>query len=394
MSDKLLSVVVPIYNVESYLPQCIESILCQTYTDLEIILVDDGSTDSSGEIADNYKKTDSRIRVVHKQNGGLLSARYAGAAIASGEYITFVDSDDWIKPEMYQVLMSVMLEQHVDLVTSGGIRYISEDKETIAYDKLIETGYYDSNGIRDCIVPVMLWDKRSDTWAVDPAVWSKIFKTKKLFPILEKLKGEKIYFGEDSAITYSYILGIESLYCTHTALYFHRERASIADAPYLIDVDFFSKLKAVYDFLSGIFESHPCKNELKKQLDYFYMKSAQLKKYKYDPFAKRTNDYYLFPFNKVKQDSKVILYGAGKVGKDYRQQLMQLQYGEIVLWVDKNYTTINDADVLSPEEIYNNDFDYIIIAVADKGIAENIMKTLIMNGILKEKIVHNIVRCD
>ena len=99
-----ISIIVPVYNVEKYLPTCVDSILCQTFTNFELILVDDGSTDRSGIICDEYEKKDTRVKVIHKENGGLSSARNAGLYIAKGKYIGFVDSDDFIDKEMYIVL--------------------------------------------------------------------------------------------------------------------------------------------------------------------------------------------------------------------------------------------------------------------------------------------------
>lgn len=98
----MISVIVPIYNVAVYLEQCMESILRQTYTELEIILVDDGSTDGCYQICEEYKKKDSRVVVLHKENGGLVSARKAGIQAATGNYIAWVDGDDWIEPDMYE----------------------------------------------------------------------------------------------------------------------------------------------------------------------------------------------------------------------------------------------------------------------------------------------------
>ncbi|MDE7430170.1 MAG: glycosyltransferase, partial [Lachnospiraceae bacterium] len=98
MSTPFLSIIVPVYNVEPYLACCLDSILAQTFTDFEVLLIDDGSTDASGTICDDYAKKDSRIRCFHKENGGHTSARQAGFRQASGKYITFVDSDDWIAP--------------------------------------------------------------------------------------------------------------------------------------------------------------------------------------------------------------------------------------------------------------------------------------------------------
>ena len=115
MKNPLISVIVPVYRVENYLPECIESICSQTYTNLEIILVDDGSPDNCGAICEKYAAKDSRIKVVHKPNGGLSSARNAGLDVASGEFIGFVDSDDIIEHEMYEKMMHTLLEKEADL---------------------------------------------------------------------------------------------------------------------------------------------------------------------------------------------------------------------------------------------------------------------------------------
>ena len=121
MNEKnpLISVIIPVYNVEKYLSKCIESVMAQTYTRLEIILVDDGSKDSSGEICDRYAEKDSRVRVIHKQNGGLSDARNCGIAASSGEYIGLVDSDDYIDADMYETLYSLTAEYGADVAMCG-----------------------------------------------------------------------------------------------------------------------------------------------------------------------------------------------------------------------------------------------------------------------------------
>ena len=115
----MISVIVPVYKVEPFLKRCLDSIVNQTYRDLEIILVDDGSPDSCGDICDEYAKSDSRIKVIHKENGGLSSARNAGIDIATGEYITFVDSDDWIDQEMYEKLHEIITQYDADIAEVG-----------------------------------------------------------------------------------------------------------------------------------------------------------------------------------------------------------------------------------------------------------------------------------
>ena len=118
----LISVIVPVYNVAEYLPECVDSIINQTYKNLEIILVDDGSTDACPDICDDYAKRDSRIRVIHKKNGGLSDARNAGLDICTGEWIGFVDSDDYIAPSMYEKMYAVAIKNYADVVACYSTR--------------------------------------------------------------------------------------------------------------------------------------------------------------------------------------------------------------------------------------------------------------------------------
>lgn len=137
-TQPLLSVIVPVYNVEQYLHQCVDSIIGQTYKNLEIILVNDGSTDGSGAICDEYATKDSRVRVIHKENGGQSSARNIGISISSGEYTTFVDSDDWLELDMYQVLIKQLLDTSADVIT---FQYVDEFDEQPARWKIIQPSF-------------------------------------------------------------------------------------------------------------------------------------------------------------------------------------------------------------------------------------------------------------
>lgn len=122
----LISVIVPVYKVEPYLRACVDSILAQTYTNLEIILVDDGSPDSCGAICDEYAEKDSRVRVIHKANGGLSDARNVGMAVCTGEFLTFVDSDDLLTPNTLELLYSLAEVHHAELVIGGHARFTDE----------------------------------------------------------------------------------------------------------------------------------------------------------------------------------------------------------------------------------------------------------------------------
>ena len=124
MENPLISVIVPVFGVEAYLPKCLDSIIHQSYTNLDIILVDDGSTDRCPQICDDYANKDSRIRTIHKENGGLSSARNAGLDVANGDFIAFADSDDWLELDMYEQMITVAVEHQADLVTCDVKRWM------------------------------------------------------------------------------------------------------------------------------------------------------------------------------------------------------------------------------------------------------------------------------
>lgn len=127
MDNQLISIIVPVYKVEPYLRKCVDSILAQTYRNLEIILVDDGSPDNCGAICDEYAGKDSRVKVIHKENGGLSDARNAGMEIMSGKYVAFVDSDDWIEPQMYQRLLELMEHYEAEMAFAGVADEVLQD---------------------------------------------------------------------------------------------------------------------------------------------------------------------------------------------------------------------------------------------------------------------------
>ena len=152
--NPLISVIVPVYKVEKYLHRCVDSILVQTYTNLEIILVDDGSPDRCGAICDEYAAKDSRIRVIHQENGGLSAARNAGLDVCSGEYIAFVDSDDWLDPEMYAVMMAQVREYGCDVVMCDCVKEFPDGPRLYTHD--IRPGFYDRTTLTKEYFPHLL----------------------------------------------------------------------------------------------------------------------------------------------------------------------------------------------------------------------------------------------
>lgn len=168
-----ISVIVPVYNVETYLRQCLDSVVGQTFKDLEILLVDDGSTDSSGTICEEYAAIDPRIKVIHQVNQGLAAARQGGLDVASGDYIGFVDSDDWLEPEMYEEMYTAGKGHDADIVFCNVYR--NEDKKEQPY---FASGYYDRKSMEEVIFPRLLagFDADGGENTIRWCNWLRIYK--------------------------------------------------------------------------------------------------------------------------------------------------------------------------------------------------------------------------
>ena len=217
-----LSVIVPAYNVENYIKQCVDSILTQSFTDFELLLVDDGSKDSTGRICDDYAAKDVRVRVIHKQNGGLVSARKAGIAEAKGEYVAYVDGDDWIAPEMFDNLCAAARKEDADIVISDFMIARESSQEPLTQN--MTGGCYDKKAMREQIYSRMLCNGEYFSFGFQPSLCSKLFRRSLLLPGQFKVK-ENIKLGEDAACFYPTILDAEKVvYLKGGYYYFYRMR--------------------------------------------------------------------------------------------------------------------------------------------------------------------------
>lgn len=204
--SSLVSIIVPVYNVEEYLNACIESILRQTYKNYELILVDDGSTDRSGEICDLLAKTDDRLLVFHKRNGGLSDARNFGMKYAQGDYIAFIDSDDTISPNCVEILLSTALKSSADIVQC----------QATLQEENLDTGsnqtycYNHDTGLRQLLT----------LGRIHVNAWGKLYK-KSLLDHIEFPYGR---INEDSCTTYKIVYLSKKIICIDRSLYWHRMR--------------------------------------------------------------------------------------------------------------------------------------------------------------------------
>lgn len=206
--NKTISVIVPVYNVASYLPQCLESILNQDYEDLQVLLIDDGSTDDSGEICDRFAARDSRIQVIHQKNGGAASAKNAGLRVATGKYLSFVDSDDYLEPDVYGFLVKTLEETRADAV-QGAFQEVYRSRREVRPLKPETLEGYD----------YLLRFPKDFSCAL---LWNKLYR-REIYGGVFFEEGHKI---DDEYFTYQGFLQPRRVVCTDRVIYNYRKRAS------------------------------------------------------------------------------------------------------------------------------------------------------------------------
>ena len=214
----LFSVIVPIYRVEAYLHKCIDSVLNQTYKDFELILVDDGSPDGCPAICDSYAVKDKRVQVIHKTNGGLVSARKAGVEFATGKYSIALDGDDWLAEDCLQRLSSVIEEFSPEVIRFGHI-YAEGEKYTSYCIQNYRKGLYDRSQRDEEIMPSLIYGE--DASSYPPSVWGCCFATN-LYKEEQLAVPNEISIGEDFAVTKPIIVKASSLYIMEECLYYYR----------------------------------------------------------------------------------------------------------------------------------------------------------------------------
>ena len=245
-----LSVIVPVYNTEKYLRDCIDSILAQTYKNFEIILVDDGSTDNSPIICDEYAQKYSIISVIHKENCGLLHTRKVGFGVARGEYVTYVDSDDYIEPDMYQYMMGKITEHEADVVICGMVRE-TEGIRT-AFPAFKNVGFLNKEKLEQYLYPSMLYTNDRKSGAILPSLCNKIMRKSVLEKSLNSADNS-ISIGEDALCSFPCLLDAKSVYiCENKNFYIYRQVPNSLTRAY--DEKLLDKFKLLIELLDKAFK--------------------------------------------------------------------------------------------------------------------------------------------
>lgn len=226
--NPLVSVIVPVFNVEKYIEDCVNSIINQTYKNIEIILVDDGSTDDSGFLCNEFVNIDKRIKVIHKKNEGVVLARIEGLKNSNGQYIIFVDADDFIKESFIDIMYKNLVQYNADLVCCQYYNYYDNDEKKSPVCPKV--GYYDKNDIEKILKNQFLYDKNTGKAGISPYLWGKLIKREYIIKSINATK--ELFYGEDHVCILDVLYNINSMIVINNYLYVYRKRAGQVTAKY------------------------------------------------------------------------------------------------------------------------------------------------------------------
>lgn len=399
-SQHLVSVIIPAFNQEKYIEHCLNSVLASSYKNLEIIVVDDGSSDGTVKLCKAVAATDllKRIKVIENKHEGVVRARNAGILAAVGKYITFVDADDYIAHDRLENMIAAMND--CDLVHSG---FLMLQENKAVPDELMDRG-------QGCIrmqrldVPCGVYEgERLESYITNGItggttmtyVWSNIYRTDIMKSICEKVDPSIIYC-EDDILIYIYMTRCKRINIIKDYGYYYR----IYDNYNRYNLDgILANMERVFHCLCHEFEALPNAKTLKECLIQKLgddIRTGIAMKFERDSGFHRIKRIY-YPYYGRFRDKKIILYGAGNVGRAYYKHMKKDGECILVAWVDRNALTLNKDNYLPVEPIdclYCMEYDYVIIAVFDEPVYEKIRAELIHTGIKEEKIIWNATRYE
>lgn len=372
-----VSVVVPIYNSEKYIEKCIRSIISQTYINLEILLVNDGSTDSSLKICEKMAEKDERLVVISQKNSGVAAARRTGVRQATGEYIVFIDSDDYVDPE-YVYEFAKIMQEVTDIVISGFC--LNKEK----YLNNVEVGKYNIN-INCPIISNMIYAEDNVSRGIMTCICGKMFKTSIAKKIIENID-TRVYYGEDGEFIYKYLLDCKSAYVTDYCGYHYTSNST--SITHTVHEDFLININRLYLSLKSAFEDSEYKDVLMPQLEKWTFEHIRVSccfmGFSISPIR------FILPYVKEIVDKKLVVYGAGDVGRDYVRQIKKECIGTLQLWVDRDYKnkrTYFNQKICSPSDMRKANFDFVIIAISKKELITEVREEIKRMGIDEKKII-------
>lgn len=391
--EEKVSVIIPAYNMELYIGDSVQSVIDQTYKNLEIIVIDDGSTDGTAEICEELGRNDGRIRVVHKENGGLSDARNYGLQISTGEYIAFLDADDGYYPRFIEFLYDALERTDSDIAMCDFI--VTKD----VHGNLIEKLRYEE----ECMTGRKASGRTtgSDGVALEYIVaWNKLYK-KQLFDGIAYPSRQN---NEDEFITWKLLWKAKQVVYIHTFLHkylqretsimgkrFSRDRLGVIEA---------HKEKRTFFEKKGLYkEAHCASLAIDGLIDMAIEKLSEQGENVDDLYQLRLKNRaetrklrdksalsIKFPCHRIAEGEQIAIYGAGWLGKSFYTQLKESGYARNIIWVDR-YSIRDFKEVESIDKLCDPKIDHIVIALLDGFRAIQVKEMLLSMGIKEDKIV-------
>lgn len=381
--EDTLSVVIAIYNTGQYLRKCLTSIVEQSYQVDELILVDDGSTDSSGEICDEFSEKYDYIKVIHQQNKGQTVAQKAGMKLAGGYYISFIDSDDWIEKDFFEILMGKMLSVRADAVITNSF-LLDYEKNNKIWESNLNPGLYAKEEIEKVIVPFFVHNEIAAKDTVLPFIPGKIFIRDTLYKMSLGID-EKIKLGQDGATVFPYILKC-NLIAVVTCLGYHyvQREGSISQAP---KYNYFEELKCLQEYLLKSCKTDSLAEEENNQVN-IYIRDLLIIAIRGIYNLEMGRILCVPPYESIDKGCRLVIYGAGNAGRSFVKQILHSQYASVTGWLDQNCRdNIYGIWVEEPEAVKTMDYDQILIAITEENLAQTIRGNLVKMGVPDGKMI-------
>lgn len=365
--------------IDRYVGICIESIINQIYQNLEIILVDDGGKDRCPEICDLYTSKDSRIKVIHKPNSGLVSARKADLQQSNGAFISYVDGDDWIGPGFIEGLYTAAETSDADMVCAGFTRDLFSKSEH--FINTIASGIYEGDRLK------WLWQNMISYGTyyrpgISTYVWNKLFKREVLLSP-QSTVDSRISIGEDGAVTYPALLNCSRVAVIDNVAYHYRQRENSMlkqSAGYSSEAQ---KLLYLYNYMMRWASKTETDLNTKTQVTDYGLSIALMRS------GGRIPQDTFFTFDTAYYGKDVVIYSAGTFGQQFVNRFNETGHCNVVAWIDDDYWEYRRCclDVDPVESLTSLSYDYILIATADRLVAEEVEKRLLDLGVSKEKVL-------
>lgn len=380
--EKTISVVITIYNVENYMDACIESVVNQTYKNLEIILVNDGSLDESGNKCEEWQAKDSRIRVIHKKNGGTVSARKAGVQSASGEYIGYVDGDDWIDLDMFERMADLGFRENVDIVSVENIREYADGRQQIEPIRL-EEGIYRDEEYNLKVLKNLLDVEHFFQWNIPMHGWQHLYKRDLLLKN-QMLIDNGIRRGEDMLVAVSCYIDAESVALLKRPFYHYRQLVRSARGSAASDN--LEGLVRLNERLKKICEENRYRRTWVRQITWQAMFYTLL--WSAYEFCLSDNDSILFPFY-VPRNSRIALIGAGALGTRMYHRIRELAFCDIVVWADNAWAGYQEKGlpVQRLDKLKEYEFDYAVVGTLNVQAQKQLVREAKSKGVEADRIM-------